>query len=672
MARAKKWTIPFISLNGTSCCVDIYEEGYSGSVTELSTDNPTSPGYPAAEPFDIEEDDSKDLTHFVRFKTGTLRMVEVTYGGLSGLMPRSLTDHYIEAYYGSDLVFTGYMQCQEFDNDWVATPREIEFPVISPLGLLEAFNFLTPNASGLIEVGNLSYFAPGLIAVGFLMYEVLYRLNAGYTDVIYPMEDSNEPWSDVISSTVMVPLNDQFKHYDTAADLYTPKDFKYFIDGICANYGWCVHDTPTSVVFSNYSHSDPYSKMLLQGLFAANPSNYRSWIQQRSTRFDNYYENSDNNAMQSVIMPLKQVNLSLEGVDIEDKKLTTVYSITASLMEGGRNYRAVRLTQVGPNVDGNNIGSAIFDTGGEIYNNGLFPVAYGKIEQDAKMASVSESWVIKYSTSWSTSLPIIKAIFYGMAPKDANNYCLIKLNIERGTSLQDMKTNDYDSFRLIMSIKANGQYCNIDNQTWSSSEVLNDITIDGDTGKVTPNASFPTGASIGPYESIGDIDGIIFVLPAGINTPIEVSLFRNTTLDLNNNDYIRITHLSLANPGAIDEPYNSYYNDKSQIVVGNNEAGTETKDVKVNFNNYSNHRGEHSFGIYSTGPNGSIPTFSYLFTPMTVLTEKVKRTTAPDFNEYAAKWIYWINGWRWRMIAKNFSLRDDEYQITLARSSSIE
>lgn len=672
MARGKKWTIPFMSLNATLCRVDIYEEGYSGSVTELSTNNLNAPGYPAAVPFEIQEDDSNDLTHFIRFKTGTLRMVEVTYGGLSGLMPRSLLDHYIEAYYGSELVFTGYMQCQEFDNDWVATPRELEFPVISPLGLLDAFEFAKPNSIGLVEVGNLSYLAPGLIGVGYLMYEVIYRLNAGYTDVIYPMEDSNEPWSDVISSTVMVPFNDQFKHYDTAASLYAPKDFKYFVEGICANYGWCVHDTPTSVVFSNYQHSSPYSKMLLQGLYAANPSNYRYWIQQRSAAFGNYYTNHDNNAMQSVIMPLKQLNLSLEGVDIKDKKLNTDHSITAALMEGGGNFRAVRLTQVGPEVEGNNIGTAVFDTGGEIYYSGLFPVAYGKIESDAKKVSMSESWVIKYSTSWSTSQAILKAIFYGMAPKDVNNYCLIKLAIERGMSLQDMKNNDYDSFRLNMTIKANNKYYNIDNQTWSASEVMNSITIDGDTGKVTPNASFPTGASIGPYQSIGDIDGIIFVLPAGINTPIEVSLFRNTTLDLNNSEYIRITDLSLANPGAIDEPYNSYYNDKSQIVVGNNESGTDTKDVTVNFNNYSDHRGEHSFGTYSTGPTGSNPTFPYLFTPMTVLMEKVKRTATPDFNEYAAKWTYWISGWKWRMIAKNFSLRDDKYQITLARSSSIE
>jgi hypothetical protein len=72
--------------------------------------------------------------------------------------------------------------------------------------------------------------------------------------------------------------------------------------------------------------------------------------------------------------------------------------------------------------------------------------------------------------------------------------------------------------------------------------------------------------------------------------------------------------------------------------------------------------------------DGSYPLYPYLFAPMTVLMEKVRRKagTTIDFNEYAALWTYWISGWRWRMIAMNFNLRDDEYQVTLARSSTIE
>ena len=584
-------------------------------------------------------------------------MKETTYGGLADMMPRTITDHYIEAYYGSELVFTGFMQCQEFDDDWVAVPRELEFPIISPLGLLDAFNFTVPAQ-------------PGLVTLGSLMYEVMTGLNAGYTDVVYPVEGSYEPWDNVMSSTVMVPFNESFKHYDLPAKLFEPRDYRYFVEGICACFGWLVHDTPTSVEFTKYNYNGSYSRLTLGGLI--NPGTGWSGVQQRAAAFSDYYSNADNNAMQSVVMPLKQVNLNLEGVDIKDKKLSTDHTVTHGYMGGSDVSREVSLTQVGPDVDGNYLGTAIFDTGGEISGSGVYPIGYGKVEANAKTVNVSESWVIKYSSGWSEGDAMITAIFYGMMPKNSMGYSLIRLKMERGTSLQDMKSTNYNDVVMNMVIKQGSSYYDLGTDNWTSYFTLNQITIDGQTGKVTPNKSFPTGGSIGPYTEIGDIDGILFTLPAGIDKPLEVSLRCNSTSNLADGEYLRITDMSIANPGDIEVPYNEYYRDRNKIVVGNNATGTAEKDITVNFNNYVGSRGEHSFGDETYGPTGGSPTMPYLFAPMTVLTEKVKRKSTPDFDEYAAKWTYWINGWRWRMIAWNFSLRDDIYQITLARSSTIE
>ena len=655
MARNIKWYIPFKSLNGTLCSIYISEEGYNGSTIELSTKNPNSPGYPAAEPFVIHEDDSNDLTNFIRFKTGTLRMVERFDGGLDGLRPRNLTDHYITAFYGVEQVFSGYMQCQEFDSEWVAAPRMLEFPVISPLGLLDAFNFVPPSE-------------PGLMAMAYLMREVANGLNAGYSDVIYPVAGSYEPWTFEINSLVLTPFNSDFKHYDTSSDLYAPKSYKYFIEGICACFGWMVHDTPESIVFTKYDYSSGYYSKLRLSDF------YLSSVQQVAVSFNSYYRNTDNNAMQSVVMPVKQITLSLEGMEIKDKRLTTEHAITNSrLMDGGATFRGMRMTQIGPEVDGIYVDTATFDTGGDLASTGVFPIAYGKVEAGQMKVSMQDSWVIKFNEYWSSSYPIITAKFYGQVPKTAvDNYCLLKLTMERGTSLQNIKATGYDNFVLNLVIECDGYYYNFTNATWTSSFTYNAITIDGQTGKVTPNASWPTGSSLGPFTSIGDIDGIIFIMPSGFNAPVEVSLYKNSTSGLSNNDVLRITELSLNNPGAIDEAYNSFYKDNSRIVIGNNATGTEEKEITVNFYNYSGYRGENNFGDRNSWPSGSVPQFPYLFTPMTVLTEKVKLVATPDFNEYAAKWTYWINGWRWRMIAKNFNMREDEYEITLARSSSIE
>lgn len=661
MARGKKWTVPFESLNGTTCRVDIYEENYSGSVTELSTNNANAPGVASAVPFEFQEDDSNDLTNFIRFKTGSLRLVELTYGGLNALMPRSLLDHYVEAYYGSEIVFSGYMQCQEFDNDWVAVPRVLEFPVISPLGLLDAFNFTAPQS-------------PGLVTLGELMHEVVEGLNGGYTGVIYPVASSYEPWTDVISSTVICPFNSSFKHYDAASKLYEPKNYKYFIEGICACFGWMVHDTPTNIEFTKFEYTNGYySRLTVAGLL--NPASGWSSVQQLSDSFSSYYTNTDNNAMQSMVMPLKEIVLNLEGADINDKNLETLYSRSEGrLLDGGANYRGMRLTQVGPNVSGQRVGTAIFDTGGNLSTNGAFPIGYAKIEQGATSVGLQESWVIKYSSGWSSASEIMTVTFYGQAPSDSNRNILLKLKMERGTTLQDMQTTGYNNVTLNLVIKSGSRYFNLTNDTWSSSFTLNAITIDGQTGKVTPNKTFAGGPSIGTASSIGDVDGIMFVVPYGINAPIEVSLYTNATSGLNNNDYLRITEMSLKNPGAIDEPYNSYYQNRDHIKVGGSATGTESRDITVNFNNYSTYHCEHSFGDATNGPDGSNPTFPYMFAPLTVLTEKVKRkaNTTISFDQYAALWTYWISGWRWRMIAHNFNLVDDEHQITLARSTTIE
>lgn len=79
MARAKRWTIPFKSLNGTDCRIDIYDEGWAGSVTEISTANNSSPGYPQSDPIYYEEESDENLLLVVRYKTGYINLVETSY-----------------------------------------------------------------------------------------------------------------------------------------------------------------------------------------------------------------------------------------------------------------------------------------------------------------------------------------------------------------------------------------------------------------------------------------------------------------------------------------------------------------------------------------------------------------------------------------------------------------
>lgn len=656
MARKIKWRLQFTSLNGTSCTVNIYEEGYTGNTIKELTG--------AAVPFEIEEDDSSDLLQFIRYKTAYMRVIEMTYGELDALMPTSIRHHFVEAYYGSERVFTGFMQCQQFDNAWVAEPRELEFPLVSPLGLLDSFNFSVPSAHGLVTLGS-------------LMNEVMIGLNPSATDatvsdyqnVIYPGATQYLPWSYFISTVAICPLNEDFEHYDDASELYNPQDYKFFVEGICACFGWIAHDTPAGIVFAQYEYGGSYQKLSVAGLVSLTGV---EWIQQLATSFNSYYSNADNNAMQSAVMPLKELTLSIVGADVAKKQLATKFSTSGNrLMDGGPNFRGFALSQVGPDVNGTNIGIAIFDTGGNLANSGLFPIAYGKVENGDVAVGMDEFWAIKFDSSWSDSDPIMTAKFFGMLPNDRNFNCLLKLKMARGATMQQLADTGYDDFSLNLVIKFADKYYNITNDTLSPTIVYNSITISGTTGKVVPNKTLDSPV-IGPATDIGDVDGIMFNIGIYMIGVIEISLYPNTTLPLNDGDCIKVTEMSLINPGGIDEAYYPDYRHQSEIKVGNNQTGISSADVTVNINNYLVCRGDNSFGTKENGPVANPPTFPYMFSRLNVLQQKVRKSATINFNEYAAKWTYWIYGWRWRMIAKSFNMRDDEYLITLVRSSTIE
>ena len=674
MARQIKWRLQFKSLNDTGCLVNIYEEGYNGSsadTTKTGADVPFAVETGVTEliggavPFEYQEDDSSNLLEFIRIKTGVIRVIETTYGELDNLNPTSIRHHFVEAYYGTERVFTGFMQCQEFSNPWVASPRELEFSIVSPLGLLSSFNFVAPQT-------------PGLVTLGSLMNEVMIGLNPSATDntvsdynnVIYPGESDYLPWKYYINSLVVCPFNEDFKHYDTG-QLYSPKDYAFYVGGICACFGWIAHDTPSGIVFVqyNYPNNKDYQKLSVAGLSSFTGIGQ---VQQLATAFNNYYSNADDNAMQSVVMPLKELTLSVEGADISQKELTTKYSTTnGRLMSGGDTYRALSLTALGPDVDGTNIGTAIFDTGGNLYNNGLFPIAYAKINSGDLSVNIDEFWAIKYSSSWSPGEPMMTAKFFGMLPNDKNFNCLLKIKIARGTSLQTLDDSGYDTFSLNLVIKVDDKYYVLDTDTLTPNLTFNYIEISGTTGRVVPNKSLDAPL-IGPVDDIGDADGIMFNIGIAMIGVLEVSLYPNNTYPLDDNDCLKITELKLSNPGAIDKAYYPEYRHQSEIKVGNNNTGVESADVTVNFSNYSSSRGDNSFGTKQDGPVANHPTFPYMFSPLNVLTQRVKKSAAVNFNEYAAKWTYWISGWRWRMIAKNFNMRDDEFTVTLARSSTIE
>lgn len=239
MARQIRWQVSFKSLNGTNCRVDIYEDGWSGGVTAVT---------PAANPFVFEEDDTDSLLDVIRVKTAYLRVKEEHYNDLYDLYPQTNTEHYVEAYYGYSIFFSGFMQAQSFEVPYEPGPRVLEFPISSPLGVLGGKYMPTPNS-------------PSYVTLLEAIAQAASVMDANISSVVFPDE--------MITSAVLQNLNVNTlsycpfnEDYDPAMysteSIYKPKSVSSFIEAVCNCFGLIVHDMPGMLVFSRYDYTGAY------------------------------------------------------------------------------------------------------------------------------------------------------------------------------------------------------------------------------------------------------------------------------------------------------------------------------------------------------------------------------------------------------------------------------
>ncbi len=257
---AQRFTIPFVSHKGVSCRIDIYDATYTGDVTTISSTNASTPGYAAETPVVIEEDDSQNLLNVLRYKTGYINLIESSYGSLQSLYPQTNTQIQVYVYYGTSLVFFGYIQAQSFENEWGPGPRDIKLPIFSPLAVMEGEVF-SENAS-LSEV-----------TLGECLYECLFS----YNDVILPKSLVSDPDSGVntplqirINPRIVCPFNESYGFgiplYGVTPSLYAPITYEKFLTAFCNLYGLVAHEFGKTIVFSKYEYTGQYVRMQVSEL----------------------------------------------------------------------------------------------------------------------------------------------------------------------------------------------------------------------------------------------------------------------------------------------------------------------------------------------------------------------------------------------------------------------
>lgn len=294
------WTVPFVSLNGTNCRVDIYKRGYAQS-TVLTLKG-------APDPVTFAEDDSDDLLNDVlRYQTGYIRIVEDYPNFCADIYPTGTFDRYVEVYYGETLMFNGYIQVQSFSDELIPTPRTLEFPIISPLGLIGERRF-----------SNVSYLPPTTVRLDTLLDMV--ASNAGY-QYIYVPEDYGYPNSVglgmKISTLVISPWNENFHTSMSSGAMYKVmrgQTHDYLVEAICKAFGWICHDTPQALVFSAFDYQGDYYRYTVGHI---GESAYTTVVSLSSTPLplSDYCSLADDGASENVILPETGIEISYDGGD---------------------------------------------------------------------------------------------------------------------------------------------------------------------------------------------------------------------------------------------------------------------------------------------------------------------------------------------------------------------
>lgn len=336
----KKWTIPFVSFNGTSCRIDIYQRGYTGStVTELSTANANAPGVAATDPFYYEEDDDEDLLSVVRYKTGYINLVETTYGGLSELFPTKNNTLFVELYYGNQINFQGFIQAQSFENPWKPAPREISIPVISPLGLLDSIDMPVYNP-------------PQAVSLAAQLADVLDALTSycgvTYQGVTWPQLSTG--LDATISSLVTSPFNGDHTPANDI-NLFSPITAEEFVEGLCNCFGWILHESATQIIFSMFDHLTYYNFVT--------PANLRTLsnvMQVPQTGADivsltDYVTPADNDGEESAVMPINKVTLEYQGEYVKSSKFDFNHLVYNGTSRDGNQYAAWLTLPTAPSPD---------------------------------------------------------------------------------------------------------------------------------------------------------------------------------------------------------------------------------------------------------------------------------------------------------------------------------
>ena len=216
------WQIKFKTISDKDGLVSIYTDSSVTDIVQLQA---------AEVPFETREDNNEDMLKPVRTQTGYIRVIDK--GDLDGLMPTANKQRYVEYTEDGELKWMGYMQPDTFSEPWDSTPIEVEFPIVSPLGVLESCTLDVNDGLGVLPIARILMFA-------------LLETGVSYEKYIIPNE--------FIDSTYNLPLKVEVSRYNffsenTAKNTNEPGWQKYEGDSCLSVFGWTAVERQKTLYF---------------------------------------------------------------------------------------------------------------------------------------------------------------------------------------------------------------------------------------------------------------------------------------------------------------------------------------------------------------------------------------------------------------------------------------
>ena len=610
----KRWTIPFVSLKNVSCRVDIYKRGYTGStVTTLASNVSGAPGCAAAQPFYWEEDDDESLLEVIRVKTGYINLVETTRDGLADLYPSTNTEHFVEVYYGSDLVFTGFMQAQTFENEWGPAPRELSFPIISPLGIMDGFTFNTINP-------------PTRVTFATLFREIISGSNGAYNYVWMqstggnPTTSINEFNSMDIQSLVVSPYKSKLEYGGT--NPFEGQDYLYFIEAVCNCFGLIAHDEPGRLVFSKFDNSNNYYLTIDSG-GTVSVSTLSSYYD-----LDAEFENRSADNGESTVLPLNKITIDYEGEDVKSTNLNFDYFSKAqgTIMLSG--WSMVKCT----NRDGCLTSDQLISNP-SINSNGRMSPSYGTAFIACGSDQLTEQ-ILCQGPSYSPN-----NLFKWIVPDWCGRGGRIKFKLLSGWGIHELDGGAGDPGLAVYLTCGSYKY-NFSNNGWGSTSYAKQLSGSGEKE-------------------------IAFTAPP-IEAPLVMEVY--CTSRLSSEVVISIQNLRIEANETLVGAYLDISRDLKRVIQGtpSPEEGSIDATLGRAFSQYSNY-------VNVSGNIGQNPQYNYLKTSQNrlIISGALMTNGSPTalLSAYLRKVKFWNANWRWKIIATAFEPRDDRWTLTLHHSS---